>query len=294
MKLRYLGYACINVSLDKTTNKTFRLSSLTKEKYLETVRYNLKSLEEVIKWNAEHEIFFFFIGSEIIPFASHNEFSFDWENDFKNEFTVLGKLGRKYNMRFSMHPGQYSVLNSPDEKVVENAVRDIEYHSEILELISPETGRIVLHVGGVYGDKTAAKKRFIENLSKLSKKAQSMLILENDDRSYNISDVLEICRKIKIPAVFDILHHDCNPAEDDLKALLNKVVETWGDSVPKFHISSRKGEKGCPHTDYIEPQDFIRFKKLLDSVPIEKEYDIMIEAKMKDKAVLKIMEAKLC
>ncbi|HXK49807.1 MAG TPA: UV DNA damage repair endonuclease UvsE [Clostridiales bacterium] len=290
MKLRYLGYACINMSLGKTTNKTFRLSNLNREKYLETVSYNLKSLGDIINWNADNGIYFFRIGSELIPFASHENFSFDWKKDFEKEFKKLRKLKDKYKMRFSMHPGQYSVLNSPDKKVVENAVRDIEYHAEVLGLISPDDGKIVIHVGGVYGDKKAAKDRFVKNFSKLSKKARSMLILENDDKSYDIADVLEICGELKIPAVFDILHHDCNPAEGDLSGLLKRVVETWRDDVPKFHISSRKGEKGCPHTDFIEPEDFTRFKKLTDSLPFDKEYDIMIEAKMKDKAILKIME----
>jgi len=294
MKLRHLGYACINLSLGKTTNKTFRLSNLTKEKYLETVKYNLKSLEDIIKWNAANGIYFFRIGSELIPFASHKEFSFDWVNDFKKEFSALRKFGKKHKMRFSMHPGQYTVLNSPDDKIVENAVRDIEYHAKVLELITPEDGNIVIHVGGVYGDKEAAKKRFVKNFAKLSKTAQNMLILENDDKSYNISDVLEICRELKIPAVFDILHHECNPADGALAGLLAEAVGTWGEKVPKFHISSREGEKGCPHKDYIEKDDFTKFKKLLDSLPGEKEYDIMVEAKMKDKAVLKILEDKLC
>lgn len=277
------------MSLEKTTNKTFRIGNLNREKYLETVSYNLKSLEDIIRWNADNGIYFFRIGSELIPFASHNDFPYNWRNDFKKEFAVLHKLGKKHKMRFSMHPGQYSVLNSPDEKIVENAVRDIEYHAEVLELVSPETGRIVIHAGGVYGDKKAAMKRFIENFSKLSKKAQNMLILENDDRSYNISDVLEICTSLKIPAVFDILHHDCNPAEGELSDLLKMVVESWGEFVPKFHISSRKGEKGCPHTDFIPPDDFLRFKKIIGGLPFDKEYDIMIEAKMKDKAVLQII-----
>lgn len=212
MKLRHLGYACINMSLDKTTNKTFRLSNLNREKYIETVSYNLKSIEDIIKWNADNGIHFFRIGSELIPFASHSAFQFDWKKDFEKEF------------------------------------------------------------------------------KKLSVKAKKMLKLENDDKLFNISDVLEICKESKIPAVFDILHHDCNPAGGDLNGLLSEVVMTWGDFVPKFHISSRKGEKGCPHADYIVPADFLRFKKILDGLPFDKEYDIMIEAKMKDKAVLRIME----
>lgn len=290
MKLRYLGYACINMSLEKTTNKTFRLANLNKEKYLETVKYNLNSLGDIINWNAENGIHFFRIGSELIPFASHIDFQFDWKRDYEKEFKKLRQMGEKYKMRFSMHPGQYSVLNSPDDRVVENALRDIEYHADVLGLIAPEDGKIVLHVGGVYGDKVSAKRRFIENFSKLSKKARNMLILENDDRSYNVADVLEICGDLKIPAVFDILHHDCNPAEGDLNVLLQEVVRTWGDYVPKFHISSRKGNTGCSHTDYIVPDHYFRFKKTLDGLPFDKEYDIMIEAKMKDKAVLKLME----
>lgn len=290
MKLRYLGYACINMSLEKTTNKTFRLTNLNEEKYRQTVSYNLKSLGDIMIWNAANGIFFFRIGSELIPFASHENFMFDWQKDFEKEFKELRQLGDKYKMRFSMHPGQYSVLNSPDERIVRNAVRDIEYHADVLGLLAPDNGKIVLHIGGVYGDKEAAKKRFVSNFGRLSSRAQKMLILENDDKSYNIADVLEVCREITIPAVFDILHHDCNQPDGDLRKLLAEVVKTWGVDVPKFHISSRKGATGCSHTDYIVPDEFFRFKKMIENLPFDKEYDIMIEAKMKDKAVLKLME----
>lgn len=294
MNLRYLGYACINTSLGKTTNKTFRLKNLNYDKYYETVSYNLKSLEDIILWNSKNNINFFRIGSEVIPLASHKQFNFDWENDFKKEMNFLKKLADETNMRFTMHPGQYTVLNSQRMEVVKTAVDEIEYHAEFLDKIYPDKGKIVIHTGGVYGDKEKAKKDFIKNFMLLSPLAKKMLILENDDKSFDVFDVLEISEELNIPVVFDILHHICNtPCQkpyENLEEIIEKVVKTWKGDIPVFHLSSRKSNKGCPHTDYIRKTDFRKFISILKKIPVHSQYDIMVEAKMKEKAVIELMK----
>ncbi|MGM0608862.1 MAG: UV DNA damage repair endonuclease UvsE [Candidatus Muiribacteriota bacterium] len=291
MKLRYLGYACLNTELPQPSNKTFRLRNLNYDKYKETVKYNLESLKRIILWNQQQKINFFRISSEIIPFASHKEFQFDWKQDFKNELLELKKTAQKTKMRFTMHPGQYTVINSPRPDVVNNAIKEIEYHKDFLEILYPEKGKIVIHTGGVYGHKEKAKFNFIQNFKKLSKVAQQMIILENDDKSYNVLDVLELTKQINIPLVFDILHHICNkPCNEkiqNLEEIVSQVVKTWKNDIPVFHLSSRKSNKGCPHTDYIKPEDFYKFLTLMQKIqPLQNPYDIMIEAKQKQKAVI--------
>lgn len=297
MQLRNIGYACINLSLGKTTNKTFRLKNLSKEKYLETVSYNLDSLKNIILWNAQININFFRIGSEIIPFASHKDFVWDWKKDFKKELNSIKNIVRKRNIRLSMHPGQYTVLNSPNHIVVENAVNEINYHSEFLNTIYPEKGKIVIHAGGVYGNIDNASKSFIHNFYKLSDISQKMLVIENDDKSYDIKKILEICSHVNCPAVFDMLHHICNGANLknpylNLNKILSQVKKTWKNDIPIFHFSSRKKKNNCSHSDYINDKDFIEFIDYLKTVNKNDYYDIMIEAKMKDKAVLKILNNK--
>ncbi|MCK9223846.1 MAG: UV DNA damage repair endonuclease UvsE [Candidatus Muirbacterium halophilum] len=294
MKIRYLGYACINTGLGRTTNKTLRLKNLNYDKYFDIVNYNLDSLKDIILWNQANKINFFRIGSEIIPLASHRDFNFDWKADFGDKIKSLRKLAQVSDMRFSMHPGQYTVLNSLNDNVVFNALKEIEFHSDFLDFLYPDKGKIVIHIGGVYGDKISAIERFCKNFYRLSERAQKKLIIENDDKSYNIVDVLEISQKLDIPVVFDILHHKCNADFKDNWRLniidnIKKVVNSWKGDIPIFHISSKKGVKGCSHTDYIEDYDFNEFTDIINNIPVNICCDIMVEAKMKEKAVLRLI-----
>ncbi|PLX19741.1 MAG: UV DNA damage repair endonuclease UvsE, partial [Candidatus Muiribacterium halophilum] len=256
--------------------------------------YNLRSLEDIILWNRENNINFFRIGSEIIPFASHEEFDFDWKKDFKDKLRSLKEMANETNMRFTMHPGQYTVLNSQRPEVVQKAIDEIEYHAQFLHEIYPDKGKIVIHTGGVYGDKDKAKKVFIKNFELLSELAKKMLILENDDKSYNVFDVLEISEKINIPVVFDILHHICNtPCKkpyENLEEIIEKVVNTWKGDIPIFHLSSRKGNIGCPHTEFIRKPDFNKLISIMKKVKNYSQFDIMVEAKAKEKAVIELLK----
>ncbi|RYD71067.1 MAG: UV DNA damage repair endonuclease UvsE, partial [Sphingobacteriales bacterium] len=210
MKLRNIGYACINLCQELTTSKTFRLANLTDERAAETIKQNIENLQKILRWNVENGIKLFRIGSSFIPFASHKNFTFNWKEAFKTEFAEIHQYVKENNLRLSMHPGQYTVLNSPTEKIVNESIAELEWQAELLHILDPDGGIMVLHVGGVYGDKEASMNRFIRNFERLSPIAQHYLVLENDDKSYTLDDALHICQAVKMPLVFDIFHHQCN------------------------------------------------------------------------------------
>ena len=163
-----IGYPCINYSIGKKTVSTFRLSSYSEEKLIQCINYNLATLVEILKFNIANNFMFFRISSDVIPFASHPICKFDWESYFNSEFKEIGKFVTKNNMRVSMHPDQFVILNSADEKIVQNSIRELQYHFKVLETMSlPYDAKIQIHVGGVYGNKEAAKSRFIKNFNSL-------------------------------------------------------------------------------------------------------------------------------
>jgi len=106
---------------------------------------------------------------------------------------------------------------------------------------------MVVHGGGLYGDKEATIKRWCKNFKKLSKRVQNRLVLENCEKCYNIEDCLDISERINIPVVFDTHHYTCyNLLHPDLKPKLKKesyyipkILETWKRRgiKPKFHVS---------------------------------------------------------
>ena len=118
-----------------------------------------------------------------------------------------------------------------------------------------------------------------------------MIILENDDTSFTLEDILYLCEKLGIPLVFDYHHHLAHHRHENWEEHWERVVNTWKDSpLPiKMHISSPKSEKEFRHhADYVNIEMFFRFlKEIKGSVP---QIDCMIEAKRKDEALFQLVE----
>ncbi|EKE02859.1 MAG: putative UV endonuclease [uncultured bacterium] len=285
-----IGYACINTSIAATTNRTCKLANCTPEKLRELIHSNLSGLKQVIEWNYMHNIFLYRISSVIIPFASHPVNTVPWWEENKAQFNEIGRLIKKYHIRVSMHPGQFVNINSPNPEVVRLSINDLEWHAKFLDSLGCDsTCRLIIHVGGVYGDKASAMIRFIEAYNDIPENIRARLSLENDDKSYNVWDVLNISDQTGIPVVFDVLHHQINntnqPADDDIRAIMEKCFATWNEKtdIPKIHYSSQKvGAKSGSHADSINMDDFIEFYFRFRDM----DFDIMFETKDKERSVI--------
>lgn len=286
-----IGYAALNITLG-TKMRTCRIKTVELEgmkKIKELTLHNLNEVLKILHWNLQQNIFFFRVSSDIVPFGSHEILTWNWwqDEDVLSVTSAIKALKEKNKLRLSVHPGQYTIINSPNKKVVKNAFRDLDYHNKLLNLVGGTD--MVIHVGGVYGDKNEAKRRFIKNYEDLSDDIKTKLILENDDKSFHIKDVLDINSVTGVPVCFDIHHHNCNPSEEiDLQASINPIIETWKNiRIPKMHISSGKSTKtDRSHHDYIFKDDFDALLNVLNGYDV----DVMFEAKMKELAVLKIRE----
>ena len=203
-----IGYACTTVGVPDTALKSCILKNANQERILELTAHNLSSLENMIDYNIANDIRLFRISSALVPFGSEPSNTVHWWDYFAERFVQIGEKIQKSGMRVSMHPGQYTVLNSPNENTVSRAVADLFYHAKVLDMLGVgKEHKIVLHTGGAYGDKAQAKRRFVTTFHQLPESVRQRIILENDDKLYSIEDVLEISHEIHIPAVFDVLHH---------------------------------------------------------------------------------------
>ncbi len=291
MKLRHLGYACTNVTLGCTTGRTLRLANLTEERAAAVIQENLATLQNVLRWNVSQGIRFFRVSSAVVPLASHEAFPLEWRALFAAELAEIRQVVADNGVRLSMHPGQYTVLNAPRPEVVRAAVRELEYHADFLDAVDPAQGTMTLHVGGAYGDKPASLARFAEAFRLLSPNAQARLTLENDDRTFTAGEVLGLCERLGVPMIFDFFHHKLNPThaawDTHLLPLLERVVATWGERVPKLHLSSPR-DFTTAHADYVEAIDFAQAVDALATFGGNKPYDLMLEAKLKEVALLEL------
>lgn len=279
-----LGYACMNTEL-KTVFRTLRVATALADgtgKIKDLTLKNMQTTLEILQWNLDNDILFYRASSSMIPLSTHPVNDWVWweDPDFLLIAGQIRELVQTHQMRISMHPGQYTVLNSPKPEVVQKSVEDLEYHDRLIQLLGGND--LIVHTGGAYGDKEQAKIRFAENYSKLSPSLRSRIRLENDDKTFTIRDVLDVHKLCGVPICFDIHHHNCN--NDGQPVDIAEIIATWqGFGIPKIHISTGKeGFTDLRHHELVSEKDF---QELLDLVKGE-DVDIMFEAKLKEQSVL--------
>lgn len=299
MRVR-LGYVAIALNLKNVTSSstvTFAnynklKSEEEKLKKLKTVTFsNMDDLETILKYNIENNIHFYRLTSKLIPLSTHPEVSWNYEKYFSKELKRIGSIIQSSNMRVDFHPDQFNVINSVKEKVVEDTIRNLDHGVDLYDLMDYKEGKLVIHIGSSTGGKEESILRFISNYKTFPKRIRERLILENDDKVFTAKDVLRICKEIEVPMVVDIHHHNCKNNEDNMGDLLPHIFSTWDKEnlLPKIHFSSPKeGQLDRKHADYIDVNDFATFLDLAKE-RVNRDFDIMIEAKMKDQSLFKLM-----
>jgi UV DNA damage endonuclease len=276
------------------------------------LRHSLERLRDILDYLERHDIRMYRLPTGLAPYASHPDMpQFHRQVDeCAAQLDRAGAVVRARGIRLSSHPGQYTVLNSEREATQAAAVAELEVQAALLDAmgLGPEAV-VVLHVGGIAGGREAAFDRFLAGFERLSERARERLVIENDDRTFSLTDVLELSRRTGLRIVWDVLHHRCHdPAGMTNREALAAALGTWPDGagVPKIHYSSprldveqRRVKTGRrtetrfvlpqlrAHADLIDP---IGFEAFLRDAPAGRSFDIMLEAKAKDLALLRLRE----
>ena len=272
---------------------------------------SLERLRSILTYLARVKIGMYRLSSALVPYGTHPdlpEFHGQLE-DCAVQLAELGSYANELDVRLSSHPGQYVVLNSASEKVSDAAARDVELQSRLFDAmgLGPDAV-VVLHVGSGEGGHEAGKIRFLRAFERLSERARARLVIENDDRVFALKHVLEISERTGLRVVWDVLHHHCNDPDgmSDREAL-RLALATWpGEQTPKIHYSSprtsieqRVVKRGRQHgRSLVLPQlrahadmvDPVAFEWFLRGPARGLGFDIMLEAKAKDAALLRLRE----
>ena len=285
-----LGYPCINRGIGCSTNSTFRLASYSEERLIQKVENNLNCLFKILQYNVQNSFYFFRISSDLVPFASHPVCTFDWAGHFREDLRKIGEFIREHNIRISMHPDQFVIINALKKDVVERSVKELEYHCTVLDKMGLDrSAKIQIHLGGVYGDKGSAMDRFIGNFNSLSRSLKSRLAIENDDRSYSLKDCLSVHQKIGIPVIFDAFHHQCLNNGETLRQGLELSASTWKESdgiLMVDYSSQQRGQRSGSHAKTLNTENFKKFLHETRGV----NFDLMLEIKDKETSALKALK----
>ena len=224
------------------------------------------------------------MSSDLVPFASHPICKFNWAKHFSKDLSTLGGYIRKNDIRISMHPDQFVLINSVRQEVNDRSVRELAYHCRVLDCMNLDhTAKVQLHVGGAYGDKQAAILRFTNNYNSLPEAVKRRLVIENDHRLFSVEDCLRISETVKIPIVFDVFHHTCLNGGESIREALENCMTTWRrrDGLPIVDYSNQQSNASVGvHAQSI---DLGRFRSFLEKTK-GLDFDIMLEIKDKERS----------
>lgn len=322
-----LGYAGLNTELRDEhifSSRTARLATIVEhgvELAIDLARKNLDDLMKIFQWNEEHGIRFFRMSSEMFPQITNPSLiprskRKDYRalayriTDFADQLRQLGRYARDHGHRITFHPGQYVILSGSDAIRI-RSVRDLYVHAMVLDLMDMNLDSImIIHGGGVYGDKPVTSRRWVDAFDALPLKIKRRIAIENDEKNYGIDDIMQISRSVKpymdwqgaetvykIPIVFDIFHYKCYKSlhprgQSSITDVLDGVVASWAHRHVKMHISEQRsnGRFGA-HSDYVRAIPLIlrEFPKRYGNL------DLMVEAKAKERAVMGLKKKyKIC
>ncbi|HET7627202.1 MAG TPA: UV DNA damage repair endonuclease UvsE [Bacillales bacterium] len=298
-----LGYVAMSKNLQNASPsqtmtyshfQTIRDREAAIKKLERIARSNLHNILRILKHNAAHDIRFFRMSSRIVPLARHEALK-DWNPlvAIQQPLEEIGTFAKDHHMRIDFHPEHFVLFSSKKKDVLQRSIQSLRFHHDLLSGMNVNpVHRSVIHVGGSYGDKERALERWVHNWMYVPSRLQQTVMLENDDTTFHVEDVLYLCEKLNLPCVFDLHHHSANPPQSStFEAIWERIAGTWKHSpLPlKMHVSSPKSQvRFRDHADFIEAAPFMDFlRKVKGSVS---QIDCMLEAKAKDNALFRLME----
>jgi UV DNA damage repair endonuclease len=303
-----------------TTTKTYALKAGGKEKVQAKAVENCRKLLDILTTyfpTQPRNLRSFRISSEMFPCYTL-DFTREWYLEIwdiiSNILERAGEQAKRHDVRLSVHPGQFTVLGSNDAGVVENSIKDLEYHALYGKLMNIPAKDFVMniHLQGLYGGKHEdGIKRFATNFHYLSDYAQQCLAVENEDKpnGYDIAHTIELAQRIPTRCTLDTHHYACHRMTDTIKVKLGEktvnrkvrdvehithtsdyfkeAVKTWKDVRPLFHKSQSFHPdnqdywmKPNAHSEMFWDEDL-----MANHVPMLEYADFDIEAKNKEVAV---------
>lgn len=267
----------------------YRSGKYTPEMIQGTYVNNVKNLATMLPKIRKYGARLFRISSAMFPLADQVDREL-WDNDeVKKWLKVAGEYVLANDMRVTTHPGQFCVLSSDSDSVVEKAFVELGIHGWMFDAMGLDhSPKWAINIHGGKGDRSS---RLIEQIKSLPDNVRKRLTLENDENSYSVIDLLGVHQETGVPIVFDSHHHVFNDDDLTMPEAFDAACQTWTGGVrPLQHISNTEPSlvNGSlldrrKHSDMIHYVPDPQLKALRDDT-----VDVEVEAKQKNLAVTKM------
>jgi len=269
--IKRIGFACkIQISESKTDPKLNQsgttikwLSSQTpdraRERLWDLMRSNVTALANQIEWVGKqppHQRMFRITSDLLVAYTHDDWMPFYFQPDvvafLESNLSKIGQRARELDIKLSFHPGQFCVLASEQDYVVENSITEFEYHCDLIRYMGFgrefQDFKCNVHVGGKRGpDGIKAALR------RLSPEARNCLTIENAEFTWGLAASLELERDCAL--VLDIHHSWIHTGEyiqadsDDFK----RVISSWRGVRPTIHYSVSREDVLVDHDASVKP-----------------------------------------
>lgn len=283
-----LGLVCI------TNSDEVRFRTVTRKRFLqfgeaeqremlrEIYAANIERLQKAIAFCSARNIRLYRMTSGLFPFSDEA-----FGAEILQEFApLLGKIGTgalENNLRLVLHPDQFVVLSSDSDTVIANSIKILQMHANTMDLLRQPRSEWATMT--IHGGKANRADRMVETIEKLPEAIRTRIALENDEYAYSSKEILDICRRARVPMVFDAHHHIVREKLEDynhpsIEESFWAARETWTNPENQMvHISNGRENFGDrAHSDLIFTMpDVFRFAPWIE-----------VEAKHKELAIEKL------
>lgn len=268
----------------------YKADKYSQQRIIDTYHNNVDQHIKIFPKLVENNIKSFRLTSTLFPLF---EFCSDLaKNDYslKNKLAYLGGLFHKNNIRVTCHPGQFTVISSDSDKVIENSIRELEYHAWIFDMMGFD--QTPYYAINIHGGKKDRNDKIVQVYSRLPDNVRKRLTLENDERCYNVKQLLQVHEKTGIPIVLDSHHYTFGTDDLSFVDAFYETLKTWGKIKPLQHLSNTEPDKmngsfsdRRSHSNYIHYVPDIQLAAIKDNL-----IDVDVEAKMKNLALIKMRQ----
>ena len=222
---------------------------VAEERLWDLMVHNIASYKRLIEYvgSLPNELRMVRLGSDVLPVYTEPTWGYYWHKTdvrryCEKAFAEVGETARLLDVRLSMHPGQFTVLASDNDDIVERSIEEFEYHVDCIRWMGFgqqfQDFKCNVHISGRKGPagiKYAVDKR-------LSPEARNCITIENDENKWGLEHSLELVDTCAL--VLDIHHHWCREGEyirptDDR---FSRVIDSWRGVRPTIHYSYSRDE----------------------------------------------------
>ena len=286
-----------------------------------TVQHNLTSvtlmLDRVANLPVERRMVR--LSSDLLPMYTEPTWGYFWKQTSviaycEREFAKIGDFARENNIRLSFHPGQFCVIASESDDIVQRSIEEFEYHADMARWMGYGSSwhdhgfKINVHISGRRGP-----QGIIDALCRLSPEARNLITIENDENSWGIESSLMLANHVAL--VLDIHHHLLHSGGEYIEPCderWKRIVDSWRGIRPTLHYSLSREDLLVGHSrDTLPNWDFITLNHKKNKLRAHSENcwntksndwalrfwndsDIQVEAKLKNIASKTLYDQAMC